>query len=159
MKLGKEFMFIVLNVSYMFPVFNIISLFWIMFFTNDNTKINVLKVNLLEYIGYLEKKHPWQLDLKPALVALLFLPTLLMAYGMSQGFMLHAQQNERNLVVVCEHMFLCLLSASHYTVRSQLLYTVPSCHIESHPRPLPPCSDCFHLHHPLLSLLTEGLDR
>lgn len=40
----------------MFPVFNTIRLFWIMFFTNDNTKINELKVNLPEYIGYLEKK-------------------------------------------------------------------------------------------------------
>lgn len=49
-------MFMLLNVSYMFPVFNTTSLFWITFFTNDNTKINESKVNLPEYIGYLEKK-------------------------------------------------------------------------------------------------------
>lgn len=30
-----------------------------MFFTNDNTKINELKVNLPEYIGYLEKKKTY----------------------------------------------------------------------------------------------------
>lgn len=35
----------------MFPVFNTTSLF-----TNDNRKINELKVNLPEYVGYLEKK-------------------------------------------------------------------------------------------------------
>lgn len=58
-------MFILLNVSYVFPVFNTTSLIWIMFFTNDNTKMNEFKVNLPAYIGYLEKEKKTSMAIGP----------------------------------------------------------------------------------------------